>query len=55
MFAKNIFLHCIESPYLGRFDKNMLSEQDLLELFFTADDADVARERFGGDVEDACT
>ena len=40
---------------LGRFDPAMLSDHNLMELFFTPENFDAAREVLGGDPDDCCT
>ena len=46
---------CLENSHAGRINPSMLSDQQLMELFFTPDDFDKAREALGGDEDDACS
>ena len=48
-------LLAIDVPGLGRADLSMLSETQVMELFFVPDDYDYAREHLEGDASDACT
>ena len=40
---------------LGRVDPSTLSDQQLMELFFTPDDYEKSRREFGGQEDNACT
>ena len=42
-------------PGLGRVDLSMLSETQVMELFFVPDDYEDSREHLKGDASDACT
>ena len=49
------FLLCADLSIAGRVDLSMLTDQNLMELFFTPNDYDKARKQFGGDENDACS
>ena len=46
---------CIDAVGTGRMHPFMLSDQQMMELFFTPDKPEIARARLGGDADDACT
>ena len=46
---------CADFSMLGRFDPSMLTEQQMLELFFTPQDENEARADLRGDADDGCT
>ena len=50
-----LFAVCADGNALGRFDRSMLSDHQMMELLFTPGDAEVARESLGGSEDDACT
>ena len=45
----------IDSTLAGRVDSSMLTQQQMVELFFTPDDPLEARENLKGDPDNACT
>ena len=46
---------CADFSMMGRFDPSMLTEQQMLELFFTPKDVNEARADLRGDADDGCT
>ena len=44
-----------DAPALGRVDPSTLSDQQLMELFFTPDDYEKSRRELGGQEDNACT
>ena len=49
------FLFTIDTTIAGRCDSSMLTQQQMVELFFTPDDPDKSRKDLKGDPDDACT
>ena len=49
------FLLTIDATLAGRCDPSMLTQQQMVELFFTPEDPKEAREHLKGDPDDACT
>ena len=49
------FMLCSDISHLGRFDAHMLTEQQMLELFFTPINEEDARADLRGDADDGCT
>ena len=48
-------LLCADIAGIGRVDKTMFSDQQLMESFFTPDNFEDARKALGGSEDDACT
>ena len=44
-----------DESHIGRMNPSMLSDQQMIELFFTPDDFDVAHAHLGGSTSDACS
>ena len=44
-----------DSPQIGRMHRDMLTEQQIFELFFTPDNYEDAQKKLKGDENDACT
>ena len=49
------FILAADIGHLGRFDPSMLDDHAIMELFFTPDNFDAARDTLGGDPDDSCT
>ena len=46
---------CAEGCMMGRFDPSMLTDQQMLELFFIPEDENDARSELKGEADDGCT
>ena len=46
---------CADTPSIGRFEPSMVTDHQMMELFFTPDSHADAREALGGDEDDACS
>ena len=49
------FLFSADSTSIGRFDPSMLTDRELMQLFFTPDESDPQNYYRYGDIDDACT
>ena len=55
MFQLSVFTACADIDRLGHMKPDMLTEEQRMELFFTADNPQDARDKLRGDPEDACS